>query len=684
MKFYYCSKEDTLKYLNSNLEYGLTSDEVRKRVAEYGLNQIQEKARKGMVVRFLGQFKNTMIWLLLAVAVVSLVSAIIYRDFSKLNEPILIVLIVAMNVVLGIIQEQKTTKAMNALKKDSIVYACVLRDGKEEKLEAINLVPGDILLLEPGDRIPADARLLQSNQLKCEESALTGTSLPVEKDADAQVREDADLREQINMLFNGCTIICGSAVAIVTATGMDSEKGKIASLLNEGAEIQMPFQQSLSKLIQYLGIVAISACILVFIIGFIWGMEMMEILNGAISIVVAAIPEGFPVLLSIALFLGMMRMMKRHVKVHNLSVIEKLGRTSVICFDKNDLLEVSQDEDIKKVIEFCQKAQIKPILMSVDEMLDLNMAKEFGILCEGDEILSGCELDRLSDGELLEYIEKIAVYTGVTMEHKIRIVKTWQRKRHVVAISGDGMKDAPILKVADVACAMGKTAKDVADITITDKSILSMMSIIKAGRGIYAHLKKIVAYLLGGHIGEVMLVFIAMLLWQTSALIPLQLLWINLIIISLPAIALGMEHGDRKDTSPQMKSKSIFARGYRTHILFQGFLFGCISLIAFYIGNQYFGIEGGQTMSFYVLSMSQIVQSFHLRSPKSIFKMGIFSNSALNHAVLISIGCTLLLLFTPLSLLFGLIPLTPTLYIVGAGLFILPSIVVEITKLLNQ
>jgi len=318
------------------------------------------------------------------------------------------------------------------------------------------------------------------------------------------------------------------------------------------------------------------------------------------------------------------------------------------------------------------------------------IAKELGILKDGDRAITGAELDRMTDRELDECVEDISVYARVSPENKIRIVKAWQRKDQVVSMTGDGVNDAPALKAADIGCAMGITGTDVAkgaaDMTLTDDNFATIVDAVREGRGIYANIKKVVGFLLGTNIGEVIAVFVAMLLWHKSPFLSMQLLWINLVTDSLPAIALGMEpvENDVMDKAPKPKNEGLFARGYGVQIILQGIMFGILALSAFHIGQSYTGLtEGGQTMAFMVLAFSQIVQSFNMRSEHSLFHIGFFTNKKLNMAVLASVAMMAVILFTPLSVLFGIIYLPAKLYLIALGLIIIPLVVMELAKALG-
>jgi len=315
------------------------------------------------------------------------------------------------------------------------------------------------------------------------------------------------------------------------------------------------------------------------------------------------------------------------------------------------------------------------------------IARELGILLDGDRAITGPELDAMTDTELDACVENISVYARVSPENKIRIVKAWQRKDQVVSMTGDGVNDAPALKAADIGCAMGITGTDVAkgaaDMTLTDDNFATIVDAVREGRGIYANIKKVVGFLLGTNIGEVITVFVAMLLWHKSPLLSMQLLWINLVTDSLPAIALGMEpvESDIMDHGPKPKDEGLFAHGFGVRIILQGIMFGALSLIAFYLGESMTGLtEGGQTLAFMVLALSQVVQAFNMRSEHSLFKIGVFTNHKLNWAALASVLLVCLVLFTPVSVLFGLIRLPGKLYLIGLGLILVPVLVMEISK----
>ena len=856
------SRSQVVEALKSDITLGLSQAEAQQRLSQYGENKLREKPKKTNFQRFLDQFKDAMILILLIAAAISFTVAIVEGNPKEFFEPVLILLIVFINAILGVFQESKAEKALDALKNMSAPHARVIRDGKEMLISSSELVPGDIIRLEAGDFIPADARLLQSASLKAEESALTGESVPSEKDAEAVVAEDAPLGDRSNMVFSGCSVTYGTATAIVTATGMDTQMGKIADLLDNEEDGQTPLQQKLAQLGKYLGFMALGACAIIFLVGILNGLEILHIFMTAVSLAVSAIPEGLPAIVTIVLSIGVQRMVKKNAIIRRLPAVETLGSASVICSDKTGTLtqnrmtlvkawldgqdepeDISENnsEAIRKLLSYatlcsngsvefkdghethlgdptetaivlaahkngmpkellnqqyprlgeipfdsdrklmttinlvdgkhlvivkgavdvmasrcvsgdlekaaqvnenmsrnalrvlavgykfidalpatltpeeletdlhfmglvgmidpprpeakaavalCRKAGIKVVMITGDHVVTASaIAKDLDILRDGDRAITGAQLDAMSDEELDAQVTEISVYARVSPENKIRIVKAWQRRDQIVSMTGDGVNDAPALKAADIGCAMGITGTDVAkgaaDMTLTDDNFATIVDAVQEGRGIYANIKKVVGFLLGTNIGEVITVFVAMLLWHESPLLSMQLLWINLVTDSLPAIALGMEpvENDVMDRKPKPKKEGLFAHGFGVRTVLQGVMFGSLSLIAYWLGKTVTGLEaGGQTLAFMVLAMSQVVQAFNMRSEHSLFKIGPFTNKTLNKAALISTGLMVLVMFTPLSGIFGLMTLSPWLYLAGVGLFMAPLAVMEFSK----
>ena len=865
MYFHHESRENVVMDLNSDAIRGLLPEQVEQNLSRYGENKLREKKKKTNFERFRDQFKDVMILILLVAAAISFVIACVEGNPKEFFEPLLILLIVNLNAIMGVLQESKAEKALDALKSLSAPHARVIRDGEEKIIDAAQLVPGDIIRLEAGDFIPADARLLRSVSLKSEESALTGESVPSEKDAELIIEENAPLGDRTNMVFSGCSVTYGTAVAIVTATGMDTELGKIANLLDNEEEGQTPLQKKLAQLGKNLGFLALAACAIIFIVGLVNGIPALEIFMTAVSLAVSAIPEGLPAIVTIVLSIGVQRMVSKNAIIRRLPAVETLGSASVICSDKTGTLtqnrmtlvkayldgaydtedittqnsdsvkwlltlgtlccdgsvvfhdkeeqhigdptetaivlaahrnglpkdmlnntyprlaEIPFDSDrklmstvnridgknivivkgafdmmmprcirgdlkaaalvndemsknalrvlaiaykeideipatltseelennltflglvgmidpprpeAKAAVATCRKAGIKPVMITGDHVVTASaIAKELGILQDGDLAITGAQLDAMSDRELDAQVENISVYARVSPENKIRIVKAWQRKDQIVSMTGDGVNDAPALKAADIGCAMGITGTDVAkgaaDMTLTDDNFATIVDAVREGRGIYANIKKVVGFLLGTNIGEVITVFVAMLLWHKTPLLSMQLLWINLVTDSLPAIALGMEavENDVMDRKPKPKNEGLFANGFGVQIVLQGIMFGTLSLIAVWIGETRTGLlEGGQTLAFMVLALSQVVQAFNMRSEHSLWKTGVFNNHKLNWAALISTTLVCLVMFTPLRSAFGLIELSKNLYLTGLLLIHVPLLVMELSKALG-
>lgn len=866
MTFHSQSIDETLKELSAQPQTGLSASKAAALLAQYGENRLKEKKKKTNLQRFLEQFKDVMILILLAAALISFVIACIEGNPIEFFEPALILIIVVLNAVMGMLQESKAEKALDALKSMSAPHARVIRDGEEKIIDASGLVPGDIIKLEAGDFVPADARLLKSVSLKSEESALTGESVPSEKDAQSQVKEDAPLGDRSNMVFSGCSITYGTALAVVTQTGMNTEMGKIAGLLEGEEETQTPLQKKLAQLGKYLGFMALAACAVIFIVGLINGINVLEIFMTAVSLAVSAIPEGLPAIVTIVLAIGVQRMVKKNALIRRLPAVETLGSASVICSDKTGTLTMnrmtltkayidgaaqpeeissSNSESIKKLLSFaslccdgsvifnqdgsqqhigdptetsiiaaahkngieidelnkscprlaelpfdsdrklmstinridgknivivkgafdvmssrcisgnlekakeiteqmssdalrvlavgykeisqapdsptaqelenglafmglvgmidpprpearqavavCRRAGIKPVMITGDHIVTASaIAEELGILEQGDRAITGAELDGMTDQELDKEVVNISVYARVSPENKIRIVKAWQRNGHVVSMTGDGVNDAPALKAADIGCAMGITGTDVAkgaaDMTLTDDNFATIVDAVKEGRGIYANIKKVIGFLLGTNIGEVITVFAAMLLWHKSPLMSMQLLWINLVTDSLPAIALGMENveADVMEHKPRPKNEGIFAHGLGVRVVLQGLMFAILTLIGYKAGEMVTQTAaGGQTLAFMVLALSQIVQAYNMRSEHSLFKIGPFSNRRLNWAALASLALMALVLFTPVRAAFQLVALPWQLYLLGAGLILVPLVIMELAKLIG-
>ncbi|MBE7081405.1 MAG: calcium-translocating P-type ATPase, PMCA-type [Clostridiales bacterium] len=883
MKAHVDSIENVLSHFSSDQVTGLTTAQVEEKRAQFGENKLKEKKKKSIFARFFEQFKDVMIIILLIAAAISLGVAIydgISHGFDPIEmiEPFLILAIVLINAIMGVVQESKAEKALDALKNMSAPHARVIRDGVEKIIMSSELVPGDIIKLEAGDFVPADARLIKSVNLKSEESALTGESVPSEKFADAEVKEKAPIGDRTNMVFSGCSITYGTALAIVTATGMDTEMGKIAGILANENETKTPLQEKLAKLGSMLGILVLGICFVMFVVQIVRdGLEFNNIIGSfmsAISLAVSAIPEGLPAVVTIVLSIGVQRMVKRNAIIRRLPAVETLGSASIICSDKTgtltmnrmtlvkayvegqeDLESISENnsdvvktlltygtlcsdgsvivndgkethigdptetsivfaayknglekdalnekyprlaeipfdsdrklmstvneidgkkvvivkgavdvmekrcvkgdfekakemnekmtsdalrvlavgykfidevpsnptpEDLengltfmglvgmidpprpeaKEAVAVCKRAGIKAVMITGDHVSTASaIARELGILNEGDLAITGAELDEMSDEELDKKVELISVYARVSPENKIRIVKAWQKKGQVVSMTGDGVNDAPALKAADIGCAMGITGTDVAkgaaDMTLTDDNFATIVEAVKEGRGIFENIRKVVGFLLSTNLAEVLVVFISTVILGYIAglgnpFIPIQLLWINLVTDSLPAVALGMEavESDIMYQKPKSKNESLFSHGLGVKIGLNGLLL-TITTLAGYVFGAYIMKDpsgalnhtAGSTMAFMVLAMSQLVQALNMRSSHSLFKVGFFSNKTMNISLLVCTALTAFVLFVPgVVSVFGMMTLEWWMYLIGLGLSLLPILVMEIAK----
>ena len=840
---------------------GLRPEEAAARLEQYGKNQLAAKKQKSIVMRFIDQFKDPMILILLAAAVVSFVVALNGHDAKEFFEPLLILLIVVANAIMGVTQEAKAEKALEALKELSAPHARVLRGGEQKVIDAVDVVPGDVVLIEAGDFVPADGRLLLAAGLRSDESALTGESVPSEKSAAANVPDNAPLGDRVNMVYSGCAVSYGTGRMLVTATGMNTEMGRIAGLLNEASDDTTPLQRQLAKLSRILGIMALAICAVIFVLGLLFGMDWLEIFMTAVSLAVSAIPEGLPAIVTIVLAIGVQRMVKRNAIIRRLPAVETLGCASVICSDKTGTLtqnrmtlvkawlpdgssedisgengsavrsllqyatlctngavveeagqvkhigdptetsivlaaknngmpkdalmaenprlaEIPFDSErklmsvicemggkkvlitkgafdslaplcvsgdveagrraneemaenalrvlavgvkelaampedlspqavenglsfiglvamidpprpeVREAVKVCAKAGIRPVMITGDHVVTARaIAKDLGIYREGDRSVTGVDLAAMTEKQLDMDVDHISVYARVSPEDKIRIVRAWQKRDQIVAMTGDGVNDAPALKAADIGAAMGITGTDVAksaaDMTLTDDNFTTIVEAVREGRGIYDNIRKTVAFLLGTNIGEVLSVLVAMLVWRQAPLMSMQLLWINLVTDGLPAIALGREAVEPgiMEKPPRPKNEGIFAHQLGARVVLQGIMFGALTLIGFALGMADGGIEEGRTMAFLVLALSQVFHSFNMRSTRSLFKIGPFTNKYLNQAAVISIVLVAAVaLIPPVATAFSLIQLSLVYYLIALGLALAPVVVMELVK----
>lgn len=846
MEWHNKKAHEVIKDLSSDNLSGLRESEAQKRLSKYGKNQLKSEKRSGFFKKFFLQFNDFMIIILIFASVISFVTSILSGD-ADFIDPIAILLIVILNAVLGTVQESKAEKAIDALKKMSSPTAKVKRDGKVIDLAAENIVPGDILIFSPGKKVSADCRLISTNSMEVDESSLTGESLLVEKNANITFDPLTPLADRQNMVFSGSSVISGKGEGIVVSTGMDTELGKIASLIIDSDNTKTPLQKRLEKIGKTLGILALFICIVIFFVGVFKSYPPFEMFMMSVSLAVAAIPEGLPAIVTIMLAIGVQAMAKKNAIVRNLPAVETLGSASVICTDKtgtltqnrmvvkdafsddtlklfkyaalcsdsenlgnqnptelailNHLKTLSLDKtrldrlcpriseipfdserklmttshkdtdgtliiskgapdvliklcksyykksgvvpfdntlkteilqkninmadkslrviavafktqksidfteknltflgliglqdpprpEVADAVKSCHSAGIKVVMITGDHLNTAkSIGKDVGILKDGQKAITGQELDQLPQHKLEQTISDYSIFARVTPKHKVRIVTAWQKQGKIVAMTGDGVNDAPALKKADIGCSMGLTGTDVAksasDIILTDDNFATIVSAVKKGREIYDNLKKSVKFLLSSNIGEIFTVFIGLIFGWKSPLFPIQLLWINLVTDSLPAIALGLDPPSRDimKKRPHKTNNNIFDKSMWIDIFLEGSLIGTLAVLAYTIGMIFFeSVPIGRTMAFSVLGISQLLHAFNMRSESSILNRDFFKNKFLLFAFL---SGTLLqiLVVTFLSGIFKTVPLSLYQWLVCFGLSILPIPIVELQKM---
>ena len=892
-KWYQKEVEKVKEELSTNLEKGLTSKQVKEKQETIGFNELKAKKKKSLLVKFLEQFKDFMIIVLIIAAIVSGIIGVLQGE--GITDTIIILIVVIVNAIIGVAQENKAEKSLEALQKLSAHASKVIRDGKLCVVQSRELVPGDIVVLDTGDYVPADLRIIEAVNLKSQESALTGESVPVEKTIDKIEKEDVGVGDRTNMLFSSSLITYGRGKGIVVETGMTTEVGKIAEIINSSEETTTPLQEKLNKLGKTLGISALAICVVIFIIGLLYGKEPIHMFMTAVSLAVAAIPEGLAAVSTIVLAIGVQRMVKKNAIVKRLPAVETLGSASVICSDKtgtltqnkmtvqkiyinNNLMnmenikivepesdleklvynamlcndtkvgenneltgdptetalvdmgmnldididkifridrlkeipfdssrklmttvhqvndkyvvytkggvdellqncnsyiidgQIRKDleqfktniyennenmaknalrvlafgyktidklpeskeeiqkletdltfigmvgmidpprEEAKRAVEKCKTAGIKTVMITGDHKITATaIAKQLGILENEEEAITGSELEKMSDEELTKNIRNYSVYARVSPEHKVRIVRAWQANGEIVAMTGDGVNDAPALKNADIGCAMGvvgtDVAKEAADVILTDDNFATVVSAVEEGRRIYDNILKAIQFLLSSNVGEIIVLFVAILITPLLAkwfnitnigalepLLPIHILWINLVTDSLPALALAVDPAAENimNRKPNKKEKGIFTKGMTWRVVYQGIMIGLLTLLAFIVGlatpgvtDEAMKIEIAQTMAFCVLALSELVHVFNIRDNKnSIFRTGIFNNMKLILAIIVSASLMFVILLIPqLRTIFSIAQLPKENIIETILLVLAPIAIVEIFKL---
>jgi Ca2+-transporting ATPase len=800
----------------------------------------------------------------------SIVSAIVsnMQGENDYIDSIIIIAIVILNAIMGLVQEAKAEKSIESLKKMTPQISKVLRNSKVQEVDANELVPGDIIILEAGNYVPADCRLIESFNLKIEESSLTGETEPVEKITNKLKQSNVPIGDMKNMAFMATVVVNGHAKAVVTETGMNTKVGEIANMIIEDEAPETPIQRKLAQVGKVLGTTCLVICGVIFIIGLLKNIEPVEMFMTSVGLAVAAIPEGLPAIVTIVLSIGVTKMAKKNSIIRKLPAVETLGSSSVICSDKtgtltqnkmevveinsknkaltsmlacmctdcdvnykenkpqiqgeatevaivqnafklgflkddlynkfprvseipfdstrkmmttihkingkylaitkgapdvlikkcthinqetsidnfrqsdlsnsqtqtiqNENLKMAQkalrvlgvaykylenlpaklDQEViennmtfvgligmidpprpgvKEAINTCRKAGIKTVMITGDHIATAkSIAKELNILKNGEKAITGQELDQMTDETLKDEIKNASVFARVSPEHKVRIVKAWQKTGAVVAMTGDGVNDSPALKNADIGIAMGKTGTDVAknasDMILADDNFITIVEAVKQGRNIYDNIKKAIHFLLATNIGEIVTIFMGLVLGFKSPLLAIQLLWVNLVTDSLPAIALGLEPAEKDimNRKPVNSRKGLFADGLWSKIITEGILIGALTLVAFSIGNKWYGLEVGRTMAFVAIGVLELVHSFNIKSDKSIFKVGILENKFLLGSFILGVFVQTIVVIIPmLANIFKLVPLNFIQWGITLLISIIPIPVIELQKKIN-
>ena len=876
--------------LHTDTVQGLTEHEAQERLREYGYNEFKKREHTTLWQKFVAQFKSFMIIVLLIAAAISGVTG--YMNGEGMTDALIILVILVANAIIGMVQESKAERSLDALERMAAPRCKVVRDGERRIIESRELVPGDIVEIETGDSIPADLRLTEAINLKVQEAALTGESVPVEKSTES-IEGDVSIGDRVNMAFASCSVTYGRGRGIVVATGPDSEMGKIAAMIESVPEMKTPMQVRLDQLGRVLAIVSLVVCGIIFVIGLCYGRPLMEMFMTAVSLAVAAIPEGLPAVSTIVLALGVQKLAKQNAIVRNLPSVETLGSTTVICSDKTGTLtqnrmtvvemgmgtevsglaslsllhsqlvqfsvlcndavisreddsvttigdptetalvdlglrfgidkdalltemprvaEVPFDSDRKRmttihstasgrylvavkggvdevlecctkinvddnekpsrktshkspsILSFtvrnitgddihrifekneemaskalrvlaiaykymdelpsdisaasieegltfvgmvgmidppreearlavaqCRRAGIKPVMITGDHALTASaIATQLGIMTTGDRVLTGAEVERLSDDELREQCGSVAVFARVAPEHKVRIVKAFQQRGNVVAMTGDGVNDAPALKLADIGVAMGITgtdvAKEAADVVLADDNFATIVTSVREGRRIFDNLMKSILFMVSTNLGEIILLLVAVLLNFDMPLLPIQLLFINLVGDSLPSLALSVDHAakDIMERPPVTPHQGIFTRSFTTKVVLQSLIIGVASLGAYMIGLEH-SIETARTMTFAVMIFSQFTMIFSIRASRQWFTHRFFTNRWLWLTIALVVALTLIVMLVPaMQGLFKITALSTSQWWMVVGLSVGVLIVSEAFKLLTR